>query len=158
MNKKAQTEDMTELVFSMIVIFVGVFVLNFASIKYDKEIAGTSVSTLKLEGRESLSIEGMMNHETKAEGKKQKIIELIGKHEKNGKYEKEIENGISEYLTITRSTTCFNIKIQGTDIEAANCQIKQENKEREEAIIPLPKGEYKKITMEYGEIIGYIIK
>lgn len=158
MNKKAQTEDMTELIISIIIIFVGVFVINFASMRYGNEIEGTKGVTSKIEDRESFSIEGMMNHETRAEGKKQKIIDLIGKHERSGKYKKEIEQGINGYMSLAEIGTCYNIKIEGMGLEAGNCQVRQENKEREEAIIPLPERRHEKIILEYGENIGYIMK
>ncbi|MEM4244722.1 MAG: hypothetical protein QW404_00090 [Candidatus Nanoarchaeia archaeon] len=164
MNKKAQTEDIfADLIPSIILITIGIFVIYYFSYQYTGELDQNEIMIQAYTDRESFSIEGMMNHKVMdLKFKEHKIIDVIDMYATTQSsldkfnYETMIREGVNEYLEMVKPTikTCFIITLitqdQKSTLLVKMCELNPEIKKVEEALIPLPEGNYAKIRMEYG--------
>jgi hypothetical protein len=168
MNKKAQTEDIfADLIPSLIIIVVGIFVLYYFSYGHTEEIRKNEFMITRVTDRETFSIAGMMNHEiSDSTGKKHKLIDLIQEYDKEGKpaaisdYAGLMEGAVSDYLDKVnpKIAACFNIKLSTPlkpQIKLLDmCEMKYLSVDiigAEKAIIPLQEGGAAEIIIEHGE-------
>lgn len=166
MNKKAQTEDVfADMIPSIILIVIGIFVLYYISSGYNEDLRKNEVLITRIVDREAFSLAGMMNHPVEMDGKKHKLIELIDEYSKtektleNMKYKTAIEGGAKQYLLQLdpRVATCFKITLtipsSKKEISMVDmCELNMlKDVRKDQAIIPLSNGDYARIKIENGE-------
>ncbi len=162
MKKKAQTEDIfADLIPSLILIVVGIFVLQYFSLTHNTEIKQNEALVNVIEDRETFNIEGMMNHQVEYSKMKYKLIDLIDKYNKEEKtselpkYEDAMMRGITDYFGEINPeiTSCFEMKLKANlkkEVDLlGDCELKEAR--TEDIIIPLSDGEHAEIKLKYGK-------
>lgn len=166
MNKKAQTEDVfADMIPSIILIVIGIFVLYYFSSGFSDELEQNKVLFKEMSDRESFTIEGMMNHKVlDLKWKEYRIIDVLEMYSKTDSkidrfnYETMIRGGANDYVEKIepKITSCMRIMLsippESEMYLVRMCELNKEKEiKKEQALIPLSDGRYAKIRLEYGE-------